>query len=220
MDNYKITINKENRKTLVIKITPFGQVEVYAPTSMPDDKILEFINQKRSWISSKLTQKERINDEFNQIINGEKILLYGKSCLIIPSNHLSLTQNYNLFIDKNAEIDRQIKAFCTNLCNKELTQKVKEISDKLELNYAKIKFSNAKSKWGSCDKNNEIMLNWRLIMLPSPLIEYVIIHELCHTIHFDHSKAFWHKVSTYLPNYKQLREELAKYSYLTLLYNK
>ena len=64
------------------------------------------------------------------------------------------------------------------------------------------------TRWGSCSGKNRLCLSWRLMERPREVIDYVIIHELCHTEHHDHSKGFWALVESFLPNYRALRREL------------
>ena len=73
---------------------------------------------------------------------------------------------------------------------------------------AGVKITGAKTRWGSCSGKNRICLSWRLMEKPQEVIDYVIIHELCHTEHHDHSKGFWALVEFFLPNYQALRREL------------
>ena len=81
-----------------------------------------------------------------------------------------------------------------------------------------VKASNAKARWGSCDAEHAIKLNWRLSMLPTDLQEYVIVHELCHIAHLDHSPAFWREVEKVLPDQAARKKRLKEFSFLTLLY--
>ena len=68
--------------------------------------------------------------------------------------------------------------------------------------------------WGSLDKNNNMVLNYKLISLPLDLINYVIIHELCHSLQFNHSKRFWAEVKSFCPNYKECNNQLKFLSYV------
>jgi len=68
-----------------------------------------------------------------------------------------------------------------------------------------------KTRWGSCSQNNQLRFHYKLSLLSNELIEYVVIHELCHTIHFNHSKQFWSLVEEFCPQYKERRKKLKKY---------
>ena len=75
-----------------------------------------------------------------------------------------------------------------------------------------------KARWGCCDANKRIRLNWRLSMLPPDLQDYVLVHELCHLKHMNHSSAFWAEVKKILPDYASRKKRLKEYAFLTLLY--
>ena len=82
------------------------------------------------------------------------------------------------------------------------------------ITYRDLRISGAKSKWGSCSETGMITLSWRLMMCPPESIEYVLIHELCHRLHMDHSKAFWAEVERYMPDYKKHKKWLDDHGYL------
>ena len=86
------------------------------------------------------------------------------------------------------------------------------------LEYTSFALTNAGGKWGSCDGNGNIRLNWRLVMLDDALSGYVAVHELAHTVHHDHSAGFWAEVEKHCPDYKALRKRLKNFSVLTALY--
>ena len=75
-------------------------------------------------------------------------------------------------------------------------------AEKYGFKYSKLRLSSAKTRWGSCSSNGTISINWNLIFAPTRITDYVIIHELCHTRHHNHSKRFWDEVEKYVPDYK------------------
>ncbi|MER2520620.1 MAG: SprT family zinc-dependent metalloprotease [Bdellovibrionales bacterium] len=74
--------------------------------------------------------------------------------------------------------------------------------------YARMSMGNAERRWGSCTSSNDIRLNWRLVMAPLPLLDYVVVHELAHVFHKDHSKRFWGLVGQFVPDYRARRNRL------------
>ena len=100
------------------------------------------------------------------------------------------------------------------IASKKLPQLVKETLNKTNLACKTIKLSNSRRIWGSFDRNGNMKLNWRLIILPERLINYVIIHELCHGVQLNHSPAFWSKVGEFCPEYKKLKKELEMFSFV------
>lgn len=89
-----------------------------------------------------------------------------------------------------------------------LPKRTWELSGRTGLTPAGVRVTGAKTRWGSCSGKNRICLSWRLMEKPPEAIDYVIIHELCHTVHHDHSRKFWELVALFLPNYQELRQKL------------
>ena len=90
-----------------------------------------------------------------------------------------------------------------------LTAKTEYYASLMGVTYTRVGITSAKSRFGSCSKKGSINYSWRLMLYPEDAWDYVVVHELCHIAHFDHSKAFWQKVAEYLPDYKE-RQKLLK----------
>lgn len=84
-----------------------------------------------------------------------------------------------------------------------LTEKTRYYAAIMGLSPARVRISDAKTRFGSCSAKGSINYSWRLMLYPEEAWDYVVVHELCHLSHFDHSKAFWKMVETYLPDYKE-----------------
>lgn len=79
------------------------------------------------------------------------------------------------------------------------------------LNYNRVSIKNLKASWGSCSELNNLNFNYKLIHLPEPLAEYIVVHELCHLAEFNHSKKYWTLVARTIPDHKERRKALRKY---------
>lgn len=186
-----ITIRKGKYKNITITIKSNGEVFVNAPKKTSERDVLNFIKQKQDWIDR----------------NIDKIKLYKS---------LYNKFDFDKYVYKNLqkfEVSNN-KEFYNKTFIEYITPLVKSISSKIGLNSSKIIKTNSKRMWGSMNNKKEMHLNWKLIILPEKLIEYVIVHELCHIKHLNHSKYFWQEVSKYLPDYKTRKKELKKYSFI------
>lgn len=94
-----------------------------------------------------------------------------------------------------------------------ITGRVNELAGKIRAQFNKIYIRNQKRCWGSCSRRQNLSFNWRLVLLPEELMDYVILHELTHLKHMNHSKAFWRELEYILPGAKQLNKQLKKYEY-------
>ena len=124
---------------------------------------------------------------------------------------------HTLFLPKKQAKDRLVKWLKENAL-RIFTQESERIARATGLCYKEIKLSTAKKKWGSCDGDNLIRYSFRLIYAPKEMIEYVVLHELCHSKQKNHSKAFWALVEKYMPDWKQRRSWLKKHGYLLQIF--
>lgn len=219
MPSYEITIpeiglvkvtKKRGQTSLRIRLSPKGEVLVSAPWSLPKFAIEKYITTKTDWILENLPDYDfKIYDglkfgrnlELKIHISAQK----NRSKLISNTLHVYLAKDVKSsqeYIEKR--ILNAMKLEAEALILPRLFNIAKQTNH--EFNQAFVK--NLKSRWGSCDSNKSIILNIFLLQLPDELIDYVIIHELTHTLYMNHSKAFWEHVGQFLPDYKRLRKEL------------
>jgi len=209
-------IIKSKRKTLSLSINENAELIVRAPNQISNKKIEEFIIEKSKWINkNKNLMQSRIN-EMND--SDSDYLFLGNIYPLIKVNE-----------DPN-KIDFNGTEFITSIENKDKFKsslkswykiKFKEIaiprlnyfSDKYNLKINQVRFKNQKTLWGSCSSKNNINLNYLLVMAPMLVIDYVIIHELVHTVHKNHSENFWNAVEAIMPDYKKAKKWLNKNGY-------
>ena len=143
--------------------------------------------------------KNNNNSDFHFLGNRYDII-YTEYC------DISFGEN-KVFLNKNIDVDKWYKKQAKIIFKKHLDEIYKTFSRKIV--YPELRIRKMTTRWGVCNKKNKtITLNLELIKKDIKYLDYVIVHELCHFIHFDHSKEFWNLVSKYCPNYKQLRKEM------------
>ena len=100
-----------------------------------------------------------------------------------------------------------------------LTAQAKELAAKMEVNFNNLTVKDQKSLWGSCSQKQNLNFSYRLIKMPRAVIDYLIVHELAHLVHFDHSTDFWATVEKFIPDYKQHRRWLNNNKYAVMAQN-
>jgi len=207
-------IRSAKRKTVSIIIRTNNQVDVLAPKLMPSLLINRFVQEKKDWIEKKTqyNQEVRRNYRPKTFTEGESFDLLGKSYQL---KTLDIKTTIHLAEDKLItpahqpdKLKRTLTTWYRKQAEQYFQQRAKEIAVDIGVNPTSIEVKAYKSRWGSCHHDGRIYFNWRLIMAPVWVIDYVIVHELCHLIHHNHSKPFWHKVEEIMPDYKQAKEWL------------
>lgn len=208
-------VKKIGRRSISLLIN-HGKLEVRAPFFTDDQSIVRWVKSKSNWIEKKLKQSPVYHD--HKFIDGEMFYFLG--------TQYPLTNDSKIDKDRRitAKLSPEIKgAFLANnksqlhklyryLARNYLAKRLKQLSDYTDIHYQKMRLSSANTRWGSCSSNGTISLNWKLIMAPAGIIDYVIIHELCHVKHMNHAKAFWQLVAVYLPDCKERRKWLRQNS--------
>ena len=212
-------IQRTARKTLSIIINEKGEVTVKAPKRMPESDIYKFVQSKEKWINSKVNEIKMQNKINDDLFNYKCILFCGKKYKIVKNTKVKDIQLAEgvITIKKLSSLKREVRVlekFLKNKCLEIVGQRLKYFSNIMQLEPQKVVLMNSKRKWGTCDSDQIISFNWRIIMLTPNLIDYVIVHELSHLIEMNHSPAFWAIVSAVLPNVKQLRSTLKQCNFI------
>jgi len=219
----EIDIKRESRKTLKIVITQQGRVVVFVPYKMEMSKVQELVDKKANWINKKLAGIVKCNDDNKDLITYKQVLICGKRCAVQSGSTKKITLSNDIFYvpDKffieNTYIYNTKKWF-KNFAKELLVKRIEELSKTFRVGYSGVKIGDFKSKWGSCDSKKNIKLNYKLVMLPPVVIDYVILHELSHTYEMNHSKKFYMVLENFMPGWKQARLVLKEHNYLLTLY--
>lgn len=208
---YKIIYCK--RRSIQIQVSDNNEITVRSPINVSKERIERFISDKQGWIDKIINGNTERNKKFSEVIDFKSVYVDGKSVPLILGEKNSVSDSC-VYLKRIDDIQRQfIKSFSQGFL-----ADVDYIAKNTGLIPLTVKIRNYKSRWGCCDSKGNIVFNYKLFMIPQNLREYVIIHELCHLKHHNHSALFWGLVETYLPNYKSLRKELKNYDFLTKLY--
>jgi len=219
------SIKRSSRRTLSIIINVDKGVEVRAPLKISENRIENFIKNKSKWIFKKLEESKSIKKtppgkEFSE---GEEFLFMGKKYAlkilrITNKQKINITLNKNNILLRIGE-DINIKNHKERIKNKfidwfkkkgyDYVKKMVNIySKQLKVRPKNIKMKKQKARWGSCSSKKNLNFNWKIIMAPEHVINYLILHEVAHLKHPNHSKKFYREISKIMPDYKKQIEWL------------
>ena len=183
------------------------------PQKFSESRINAFIANKRGWLENILAKNQIKLSENKSIVGYEEIYVFGKKVPLIICGKNEITETA-LYV-KNI---KQIKKLFISRFWEEFKTNAGKISESTGLNAKSFSVRAYKRRWGCCDLKGNVTFNYLLFMLPHRLQNYVIIHELCHTVRFNHTPEFWRLVERFEPDYKKIRTELKGYDYITNLY--
>lgn len=203
-----------------IKVGTDGKYVASAPPLTPLFMIKQVINSSRVQLhriaehtshSSPYEHGQRIGRTHElavvptQMVREAKVKVEREKLLVLLPPSIALS---------NPHVQQEIRDAVASILRKEakryLPGRLAHFAKTHEFTYERVRFSHSGGRWGSCSSTGTISLNIALMKLPDELIDYVLIHELCHTRHMDHSKAFWAEVRQYDPHYLEHRQRLKR----------
>lgn len=204
------------RRSISLQITRRGELVVKAPLFIPLVFINHFVSERADWINKHISKFQKIPiREKIRYEEGEKFMYLGNTYLLHIGNvkTISVTDRLNFPQFLKFRIQEELTDWYIRQAKDLITSRVIYHAKLMNAQYKKIYFSDTISKWGSCSRDNILQFNWRLIMTPILVIDYVVVHELAHTTEKNHGIRFWNKVALYKPAYKQYRKWLNTYSH-------
>lgn len=224
MEPYQLTRSK--RKSISIVIENDGSIQVKAPDWLPKYKIDQFIQQKEKWIRERRSELERIEKErhIHTFQEGDSFLFLGAQYQLSfqrnkrekkqPKGDVMLLPQEKLLIlfgaeQKREEVRRRIEEWYLSQAKKIFPERTAYYEPQVSKAAAavgrpiipvnRIVIRNQKTRWGSCSSKGNLNFNWRLLMAPMEVLDYVVVHELCHLVYMNHSRQFWQMAEQVLP---------------------
>ncbi|SFJ79519.1 hypothetical protein SAMN02799624_05989 [Paenibacillus sp. UNC496MF] len=196
------------RNKLAVRVDPNGLVTVKAPNGASEDEIARAVRQHGAQLAARLDAIERARSAPRvREYEGEQ----GKFL------HLGRYYKLNELIDTEGlseeELRLRLKKFYMASCKKVVLERIQGYQKQLRVTPKSIEIVESITKWGSCSSNKQLTFNYRLAMAPVEVIDYVIIHELCHLLHMNHDRSFWRRVGSIMPDYKEKEAFLDRYGH-------
>jgi predicted metal-dependent hydrolase len=206
-------IIRTKRKTLALIVKPDGSLVVRAPLRTPEKAIWEFVENHADWIEKKKAEAlAALPPAPRRYVAGESFMYLGNaySLEIVREQKTPLVLEATFKLaeasQNNAKVvfERWYRAQARQILN----DRVNLYANQYGFQLKKIGITSARTRWGSCSPNGSLNFSWRLIMAPIEAIDYVVVHELVHTIFHNHSRRFWKKVEKIMPDYQERRKWL------------
>jgi predicted metal-dependent hydrolase len=216
---------RESRKAkhVSLKISVSGNLEVIVPQGFDQKHIPAIVQRKQRWIERVTRRMEDRQvlaglDTTNALPEQIDLRAIAETWQVeyhttqIPGIRVVEKPNSNLLLFGNISDQETCKVALQRWVSRKaelhLFPWLRSVSQELDLPFGKALIRKQKTRWGSCSSTKTISLNCKLLFLPHPLVRYVFIHELCHTIHLNHSSRFWALVDSYEPDYQQFDDGL------------
>lgn len=216
------TLIRSSRKTLALNIDREGRLIVRAPYRLSVEKIEQFIAEKADWIEKHTAAVSLRTEQKNERLNvpPTELPLFGRLCPVVNEKPYGYTDGV-FYLPEGMALESLVPylhKLYTRIAKEALIPRVQTLSEQTGLMITAVKINSAKTRWGSCSAAKSVNLSHRLIAADPKLIDYVIIHELCHTVHMDHSHDFYRLVENFLPDYKEREKGLKEVSRLLTEY--
>lgn len=183
----------------------YGSLILTFPQKKLQKKALEFLERSRPWIE----KTHQVPESLIRFLPGEKIPYQGGELLLTSivqdEARLSVTREGNVLILKGPLdfFKDAVVAYLREESRTLLAEKATYYSAQLGVTYNRLFIRNSRSNWGCCSSKKNISFSWRLILTPPEVLDYVVVHEICHLVEMNHSKKFWSLVETLCPTYKK-----------------
>ncbi|MHB8709244.1 MAG: M48 family metallopeptidase [Desulfuromonadales bacterium] len=211
---------RSRRATADIVVERDGSIVVRAPESIPDERIEDMVEAKRLWIYQTLAEWRDLNATrvLREYRNGEGFLYLGRSyrlLLVAGQEEPLLLKNGRFCLRRDLVDAGAIEAAKTAFRDyyiargrDRITQRVNYYAPKVGVTPSGVSVRELGNRWASCSPNGNLAFHWKCLMAPQTIIDYIVVHELCHFHHLDHSDAFWNEVDKIIPGYRERKEWL------------
>ncbi len=208
VDEYKFS----RRKTLAVCIDVFGRVIVRAPKGCPQKRIEAFLQSKEAWIVRHKREKEGNASLLPMQIDGYKLPYLGGELLLCVGEAKRTKREGDRLLLPAENAEAALVSWLKKQARELLFLRTMYWQEKMGVRCKDVKISSARRKWGSCSGKDEIRYAYRLLFVPKDLLDYVVVHELAHIRHKNHSPAFWAEVKKYMPDCFLRRKNLQRFA--------
>lgn len=209
-------VRVRGRRHILLRVSPEGEVEVRAPWRCSKTAAREALGRHSEWLRDTVERARAAAAARPRLGPGACLPLLDEALTlsVAPGPRIRVRREGEALRVQGPDLDPEaLRAALVGWYRAEaktvLPDRTRALADGLGLTPARVAVRAQRSRWGSCSARGTVSLNWRLLLVPGALADYVIVHELCHLRHLSHSAAFWALVGRVLPDWRERRRQLA-----------
>lgn len=203
------------RKTIALVVEADGSLTVRAPKGVSRKRLQAVVEEQAGWIAQKRVEALRRLPQERTYTTGEMLPYLGQEYPLFRQDGTGCKLEFDgrrFRLPAGCENPAAAcEAWYRGEARRVLQQRVAELARQHGFNYKKVRISGARTRWGSCSSSGTLSFTWRLVLVPPEAVDYVIVHELAHFDHPNHSRAFWQRVGELMPGYKEQVKWFRKY---------
>ena len=222
-NNYIAEVIRTGRcKTVTINVDDCT-VSIVVPRELSEERIKRVLTAKDRWIKQKIaSQQSQLPVNQKQFISGESFSYLGRNYRLkvkrVDYQPLKLLNGYLVATlpdgaDNPLMVRHSLVKWYNAQAKPKLIEKTKRYAGIVGVSPTAIEIKSYKSRWGNCNVKGGIGYNWKIVMAPQSVVDYVVVHELCHLKHFNHSTDYWRQVERILPNYMDSKRWLKEHRF-------
>ena len=214
MISYRVRRSARRKKTVSIRVSAEGVI-VSVPQAMESEQLGQIVKARGSWIVKKRAYLSDLVEEGEpkkRFVSGETLSYLGRQYRLKLSDNATETKLAGRYFIVPKESPGNVRSHLIDWyyqqAYKRIPERVNLYSRKLGLTPPPVLVRDQQKRWGSCNAKGVLRFNWRIMMAPLKLVDYVVAHELVHLEHMNHSKAYWRRLEQVLPDYRLRQEQL------------
>lgn len=216
-------IRTRRRRSIALRVEPSGTVTVLAPRYALSHFIQRFVQSQAGWIQGRLADYEEQRKKYppKTFASGDSFPVWGRDCPLTVVYDAALQSPRCQWIAEQLRVtlkdDRRpnavkdlLREWYARQTENQIQESIPMMAASMGVSPIRVKVVEQRKRWGSCSRQGSLRFNWRLSMMPRPILDYVMIHELAHIKAHNHSKTFWDIVRQAMPDFKSHRTWLRK----------
>jgi predicted metal-dependent hydrolase len=203
---YTVRRSDRARRVRVI-VEPTGAIEVVLPRRAREREAAAAVAELRPWIERRLAEAGTLRKRL--AARAGTLPFLGEQLALAPvAGRTRAHRRGDVLLVPDGDARPAIERWYRRMARDEVVPLLDDAVDALGVSYASVRIANQRTRWGSCSTTGAMSFNWRLLLAPPEILDYVVWHEACHLVHMDHSRRFWSLLERHVPDYRTPRRWL------------